>query len=82
MYLMPGYPPFPSPFPNYTSYNAKGEHLLTPLPAGDTSGTASSILPPPAASAFASIPPMVGAQQTSAFDRSAADPYAYPMTQM
>ncbi|KAJ7788526.1 hypothetical protein B0H14DRAFT_3892412 [Mycena olivaceomarginata] len=82
MYSMPGYPPFPSPFPNYTSYNAKGEHLPTPLPAGDTSGTASSILPPPAASALASIPPMVGAQQTSAFDRSAADPYAYPMTQM
>ncbi|KAJ7615738.1 hypothetical protein DFH06DRAFT_1343509 [Mycena polygramma] len=68
--MYPGFSPYASPFSPYAPYNARGEYI----PQAPTSTN----LTDKSTSASTSLP---RAQDDSAFNRSAADPYAYPMTQ-
>ncbi|KAJ7362703.1 hypothetical protein DFH08DRAFT_1025081 [Mycena albidolilacea] len=82
MYTMPGYPPFPSPFPGYGvytpgPYNSQGEFIPGPPSTDPRASPSAPTRPATSSSAESGIP-----VQDSAFDRSASDPYSYPMTQI
>ncbi|KAJ6465151.1 hypothetical protein C8R47DRAFT_1025765 [Mycena vitilis] len=67
--MYPGFAPHTSPFPTYAPYNARGEYIpQPPTTPSSTDKLAPSSLP--------------RTQDDTAFNRSAANPYAYPMTQI
>ncbi|KAF8143484.1 hypothetical protein K438DRAFT_1875824 [Mycena galopus ATCC 62051] len=82
----PGYSPYPPPFPPYSPFNSKGEFVPTSIDTrtfADAQTAPSTRIPDPAtvtAPAVNSTSALV--QEDSAFNRSAANPYSYPMTQM
>ncbi|KAJ7851735.1 hypothetical protein B0H13DRAFT_2399339 [Mycena leptocephala] len=79
LYTMPGYSTFQ---PGYTPYNSRAEYTL---PASiDFRAPASTLHPDSAdiSSVSVALPSTVPVPDNSAFNRSAANPYSYPMTQV
>ncbi|KAJ7866542.1 hypothetical protein B0H13DRAFT_2281408 [Mycena leptocephala] len=79
LYTMPGYPTFQ---PVYTPYNSRAEYTL---PASiDFRAPASTLHPDSAdiSSASVALPSTVPVPDNSTFNRSVANPYSYPMTQV
>jgi hypothetical protein len=82
LYTMPGYSTFQPPFSPYLSYNSRGEYIPPasldsgPTPATQKSDSANI------SSASVGSTSTIPVPNNSAFIRSAANPYSYPMTQM
>ncbi|KAJ7831275.1 hypothetical protein B0H13DRAFT_1915498 [Mycena leptocephala] len=77
LYTMPGYPTFQ---PAYTPYNSRAEYTLAA--SIDFRAPASTLHPDSVdiSSASVALPSTVPVPDNSAFNRSAANPYSYPMT--
>ncbi|KAJ7339975.1 hypothetical protein DFH08DRAFT_704617 [Mycena albidolilacea] len=79
-YPTAAYSPYQLPFPPYAPFNSKGE--FAPSSADVRNAPPSFISNPRNVTASESSIPTSLAQEDSAFNRSAANPYNYPMTQM